>query len=199
MPAPNTPILSAGSWKTGMARRGFLPTAHRFSKRNPIVLDPLPGSFINQARLTLIRNKKKKKKADTTPRQTLSQYLFILLRAHLSFLKILYFHLKGFSFLTEMVFNPEFWATSELLIFPWAPPMNTWGRHTDTFVFLLLICLFLQRCPLRTQRVRGKFLFFPYKDYSYTLRYFSQKHYPGHICTLVSKGSISGNAQSSSF
>lgn len=59
-------------------------------KKNSIVINPLPENLIHQARLTLIRGEERRNQYHTwTDCHTLSYLPSILLRVHLSFLKII--------------------------------------------------------------------------------------------------------------
>ena len=88
----------------------YLPK-DKSSRRNSIVINPLPGSFINQGRWT---HHRRRVEVSTTFRQTSSQsYLqCVLLRVHSSLLEVadpairdLHPHLP---FPIQMIFNPEF-------------------------------------------------------------------------------------------
>lgn len=72
---------AVGTWKRANMRRIFfseLPCLgkDRSSKRSSIVIDPFPGSFVTQGRLTLTTGKKTR---STYHRQTLSQAIILLM------------------------------------------------------------------------------------------------------------------------
>lgn len=122
----------------------------RSPKKNPIVLNPLPGNFINQGRLTIITGKEIISGYHTQTNVVTNYHT-----SHLFFWGPVLFPIPSPSLLRWHSSLSS--KTQELLIFPWVSLMFTWGMCVNTllFVFHLLICLLLQGSQLKTRRVEG--------------------------------------------
>lgn len=158
-------ILNCKHLKNSKCRKNspYLPK-DKSSKRNSIVIDTLPRSFINQGRLLL--SQERRPEVYTTLRQNLSQNLS--LNVYLSFLKIIYFPLGCLhsSFLSQMrsllTLNPK------LLVRNTVPGYLSYIHEVYInklrFVFLLFYLFFYYRgYQPRTQKGRGKLFFLSYK------------------------------------